>query len=126
MAQNWKNIMNTTDRTYKYDAQDVKENKLWAALSYVVILFILPLCVNGGKSGYAKFHANQGFLLFLTELVCLLANAALGWIPVLGWIIRVLLILIVILFIIQGIINAVCGKARELPFIGNLLHVFDR
>ena len=59
MSNDFNDFMNTPDDTGMYDTQDIQTNKVWAALSYVGILFILPLLVNGGQSRYAKYHANQ-------------------------------------------------------------------
>ena len=69
MSNDFNDFMNTPDDTGMYDTQDIQTNKVWAALSYVGILFILPLLVNGGQSRYAKYHANQGFILFLANIV---------------------------------------------------------
>ena len=84
MSNDFNDFMNTPDDTGMYDTQDIQTNKVWAALSYVGILFILPLLVNGGQSRYAKYHANQGFILFLANIVVGIASAILGKIPVLG------------------------------------------
>ena len=105
MSKDFNDFMNTQDDSMLYDTQDVQNNKIWAALSYVGILFILPLLVNGGQSRYAKYHANQGFILFLADIVAGIVGAILG---------------------IIGILNAANGKAKQLPLIGNLLHVFDK
>ena len=78
MSKDFNDFMNTQDDSMLYDTQDVQNNKIWAALSYVGILFILPLLVNGGQSRYAKYHANQGFILFLAEAVVIIANAILS------------------------------------------------
>ena len=126
MSKDFNDFMNTQDDSMLYDTQDVQTNKVWAALSYVGILFILPLLVNGGQSRYAKYHANQGFILFLLNIVIGIVNAILGNIPVLGAIVSVLLSLASLALMILGIINAVNGKAKQLPLIGNLLHVFDK
>ena len=75
---------------------------------------------------YAKYHANQGFILFLAEAVVVIANAILGKIPLLGRILPALLSLAILALIIIGILNAANGKAKQLPLIGNLLHVFDK
>ena len=50
MSKDFNDFMNTQDDSMLYDTQDVQNNKIWAALSYVGILFILPLLVNGGQS----------------------------------------------------------------------------
>ena len=126
MSKDFNDFMNTQDDSMLYDTQDVQNNKIWAALSYVGILFILPLLVNGGQSRYAKYHANQGFILFLAEAVVIIANAILGKIPLLGGILSALLSLAILALIIIGILNAANGKAKQLPLIGNLLHVFDK
>ncbi|WP_294653636.1 DUF4870 domain-containing protein [uncultured Ruminococcus sp.] len=126
MSNDFNDFMNTPDDTGMYDTQDIQTNKVWAALSYVGILFILPLLVNGGQSRYAKYHANQGFILFLTNIVVGIASAILGKIPVLGAVLSALLSLASLALMIIGIINAANGKAKQLPLIGGLFHVFDK
>ena len=126
MSKDFNDFLNTPDNSAMYDTQDIQDNKIWAALSYVGILFILPLLVNGGKSRYGKYHANQGFILFLADIVCGIAGAILGMIPIIGGILSALLSLALLALLIIGIINAANGKAKELPLIGGLLHVFDK
>ena len=111
MSNDFNDFMNTPDDTGMYDTQDIQTNKVWAALSYVGILFILPLLVNGGQSRYAKYHANQGFILFLANIVVGIASAILGKIPVLGAVLSALLSLASLALMIIGIINAANGKA---------------
>ena len=41
MSNDFNDFMNTPDDTGMYDTQDIQTNKVWAALSYVGILFIL-------------------------------------------------------------------------------------
>ena len=126
MSNDFNDFMNTPDDTGMYDTQDIQTNKVWAALSYVGILFILPLLVNGGQSRYAKYHANQGFILFLANIVVGIASAILGKIRVLGAVLSALLSLASLALMIIGIINAANGKAKQLPLIGGLFHVFDK
>jgi uncharacterized membrane protein len=123
---NINDVLNTEDTTNEFDTQDVQDNKIWAALSYVGILFFLPLVVNNGKSKYGRFHANQGFTLFLTDIVVTIAAKLLDFIPVVGSILSWLLSLAILALCIIGIVNAATGKAKKLPVIGNLIHVFDK
>jgi len=81
-----------------------------AALSYFWILCLIPLL--GSKDEFVKFHAKQGFVLFLIELVLILV----GWIPLVGW----LASLIVVLVAIIGIIKALNGERWEIPYVYNL------
>lgn len=126
MSNNFSDLFQTPDHSGMYDTQDVADNKVWAALSYVGILFILPLLVNGGRSRYAKFHTNQGFILFLAELACGVASWILGWIPFIGSLCSALLSIACLVLMILGIVNGATGKAKELPLIGGLLHAFDK
>ena len=125
MSKSFEDYLNTPDNSMMYDTQDIEENKPWAILSYIAVLWILPLFVNGGCSKFGRFHANQGFILFLLEIACSIACALLGWIPLVGWIIKTVLGLAVTILMVIGIVNAATGKAKELPFISGLMHVFE-
>ena len=84
-------------------------NKVLAALSYVSILFLLPL-LFAQDDEYAKFHARQGARLFLCNAI----GTVLGSIFSIGWIINLLLIYLMIV----GIKNALNDKWEALPYIG--------
>ena len=101
------------DYTSDQDPEDVQKNKLMAVLAYIGILVIIPIiCAKDSK--FAKFHANQGLILFILALVC----GALAKIKVIGWIFGIL-DAVVFIFAIIGIVYAIQGKAKELPVIGN-------
>lgn len=84
-------------------------NKLLAALSYVNILFLIPLLFTQNDE-FAKFHARQGARLF----VCNAIGSILGSIFSIGWVINLLLIYLMIV----GIKNALEDKWEPLPYIG--------
>lgn len=84
-------------------------NKLLAALSYVSILFLLPL-LFAQDDEFAKFHAKQGARLF----VCNAIGSILGSIFSIGWVVNLLLLYLMVV----GIRNALNGKWEALPYIG--------
>ena len=102
MANNFNDLFNTPDTSYEYDTQDIQSNKVWAVLAYLGILFFLPL-VACKDSRFGKFHANQGFALFLTDLVLSIVGKILGLIPVLGVICNTVIYLIILGLTILGI-----------------------
>lgn len=109
------------DETYRFDANDICRSRGLAWLSYLGILFLIPLLVNR-ESSFSKFHANQGLLLFMIELVLSVVLRILSLIPVVRWFALILNILYipVLILMIVGIINAVQGRAGRLPVIGNI------
>jgi uncharacterized membrane protein len=113
---------------------DVEKNKGMAVLAY--ILFLIPL-VAAPSSKYARYHANQGLLLFILFIcVCVivamlqggrfLAAYFLNAIPILDWFFACGLVLLQlallvgwIALMIAGIINAANGQTKPLPGIGH-------
>jgi uncharacterized membrane protein len=117
------------------DIQDAQDNKEMAILAYII--FFIPLLAGAHKtSPFAKYHANQGTVLFLTVLAwsivygiltaivtAVLFNPATwyngGW-GVLGVITTILSLLWLIptVLAVIGIVNAATGKIKPLPVIG--------
>ncbi|MEE0859710.1 MAG: DUF4870 domain-containing protein [Acutalibacteraceae bacterium] len=114
------NFQQPDDKTMNMHPQDIEDNKVLSLFSYIGILFLIPLlaCKN---SQYARFHANQGIILFICNLIISVAAGILSVIPVVGFILCIILYiveLVLLVFAIIGIVNAVTGKAKELPLIG--------
>ena len=105
------NLNNTADITEQFDKDDIEKNKVMGLLAY--ILFFIPL-LAAKDSPFARYHANQGLVLFL----CGLISSVLWIIPILGWIIAPILSIVITVLAVIGIINALNGKAKELPIIG--------
>lgn len=102
------------DFTAEQDADDVNKNKLMAAIAYIGILVLIPVFL-AKDSKFAKFHANQGLVLFIIGLI----TTVLGKIKFLKWIAAIVSCALFICCIV-GIIYAIQGKAKELPVIGNI------
>ncbi|MFV0351644.1 MAG: hypothetical protein ACK5JF_04945 [Oscillospiraceae bacterium] len=127
LKDNVTNIMNTPDQTSQFDPADIAANKGMAILSYLGFLFLIPL-LAAPNSRFARFHVNQGLVLFIAEAaygivygVLTTIFYAISW--VLGAIFSAVLGLVGIVFfvfLIIGILNAANGKAKTLPLIGNI------
>lgn len=111
LSEKFNEFNNTADTTAEYDAQDIEKNKVMAVLAY--ILFFIPL-LAAKDSKFARFHTNQGLVLFLGGIIASVVAA----IPVIGWIIAPIAGLVITVLAVIGIINALGGKAKELPIIG--------
>ncbi|MEM4358107.1 MAG: hypothetical protein QW244_02015 [Candidatus Pacearchaeota archaeon] len=89
-----------------------------AILSYLSVLCLIPLLVEK-RDEFVKFHARQGFVLFICEVGTILIS----WIPFIavigfvGWILWVILSIL-------GIINVINNKKSSLPLIGRFADSF--
>lgn len=94
------------------EKNDIQDNKVTAALSYISILFIVPLFLKRG-SKFCQFHGKQGLIVFIMEL--------LGFVPVIGWMLFVLALLLSIV----GVLRTLDGKYWKLPVLGNFADKID-
>ncbi|MFA5359593.1 MAG: hypothetical protein WC349_01375 [Patescibacteria group bacterium] len=83
---------------------DIEKNKTVAALSYFWILFLIPL-LGKKHSKFCQFHAKQGLILFIISFV--------AWIPVIGWLVGLAILVIAIL----GILKTLEGTWWKIPYI---------
>ncbi len=107
------NFNNTPDTTAEYAPDDIEKNRIMAIFAYLGLLFLIPLFV-AKESPFARYHTNQGILLFIIQFVGSLCGA----IPFIGWFVAAAANVFCVLLIVLGIINVVKGQAKELPLIG--------
>ena len=103
------------------DAVDVEQNKVYAILAYIGLLFLVPL-LAAPNSKFARYHTNQGIVLFIATLVTMGGSMIVAMIPLIGCVAAILPVVIGVLAIvlmILGIINAASGQYKPLPIIGH-------
>ncbi len=111
LSEKFNEFNNTADTTSEYDAQDIEKNKVMAVLAYII--FLIPL-LAAKDSKFARFHTNQGLVLFIGAIL----SSVIAAIPLIGWIIAPIAGLAITVLAIIGILNALNGRAKELPLIG--------
>lgn len=84
---------------------DIDNNKVMAALSYIWILSVLFLLLKK-DSPFVQFHAKQGIVIFAASVIA-------GFIPIIGWLFNIVLLVLAII----GIVGAWQGKSTKLPVI---------
>ena len=84
------------------------DKKVTGIIAYIGLIGWLIAYLAGDKEG-AKFHLNQALVLALGELIV-------GWIPVVGGILS----LVLFIFAIMGIVSAAKEEEKELPIIGGI------
>ena len=91
-----------------------EEGRLAAILSYIPLLCFIPL-LNMKDNKEARFHARQGVILFLIELVAVLFLVD----GISDFVFKGILIVAVALSVV-GIYFALQGKSYKLPIISDL------
>jgi uncharacterized membrane protein len=96
----------------KVEAQPVSKpagdnEMIFSIISYIWILFLIPLLVVNPKSEALKFHIRQGIVLFLLSVVLALLPYRLSMLNIIPTILAIV-----------AIYNVVNGKQWEIPFLG--------
>lgn len=86
-----------------------------AAISYLGVLCLAPIMLKV-KNDYVRFHARQGFLLFVAEIVFILI-----WVvPFIGVIIGSIGWIVCFVLSLIGLVNGIIGREWKMP----ILHKF--
>ena len=95
-----------------------KKNIGMAVVAY--ILFFIPLLTESKNDPFVKYHTKQGLVLFIAWII----TAIVSGIPIIKWFSWILSIFTLVLVIV-GILNALNGKEKPLPLIGQFGDKFN-
>ena len=95
------------------NANDVETAKGTAWLSYLGILWLIPLLTLKDNT-FAKFHVKQGIMLTILWV----ASSVLAVIPIIGWLADLVIWVYAIIMMIMGIVNSLNGKYWKMPIVG--------
>jgi uncharacterized membrane protein len=127
----------TPGTPYSSYQEDVAANKVFGIISYLNFLCLVSIFAAPKESHYARFHANQGLVLFIFEvaggiilniifavssMTSFYSFGAAGAVIGLGFIglIRGGYIIAMIVLAVIGIVNAVHDNMKPLPVIGGI------
>lgn len=102
--------------------QKKMDAKITGIVGYISWIGWLIAFLAGDKEG-AKFHLNQSLVLMICMTVLPILSAVAGFIPVIGFIVRIvasLCSLVLFIFWVMGLIAACKEEEKSLPIIGNI------
>lgn len=112
------------DNTGNSNQNDQSNTILFSILSYIGILWLIPLLVEKNDK-VVRFRVNQGIVLFIFDIIGSIAvgilSAIFVFIPVisfLGVVIASLFGILCFVLMIIGIVNAANKSEKPLPIIG--------
>ena len=102
-----------------FNTEDVSENKVFGILSYIGILVLIPIFA-AKNSQYARFHANQGLVLFILEvalnIIVRIVSAALSFTfggALLASLLSLAVAVVSLVFMILGTILSIIGLVLQ-------------
>ena len=95
----------------------VNEGGNIAIIGYITIVgLIIAFVMNTDKkNAFAAYHIKQSLGLAITGL----ALGVIGMIPILGWIVSFLGLLVMLYMWIMGLFNAINGNKKPVPILGD-------
>jgi len=109
-------------------SEEIERGRLLAAVAYLPGLCFIGL-IGAPDNRYVGFHARQGFLLFLLEVIACVAlaiyDASLGRIPLLGFLIGALARFILgfgfLAATIYGVLKGATSEMARIPYLGDAI-----
>lgn len=105
---------NLNESEGKSEGFSTEEGRMAAIMAYIPILCFIPL-LNMRDNKEAQFHARQGVILFLLEII-----AAIFLIDFVSDMVFTGILMIALALSVAGIYFALQGKNYRLPIIGDL------
>lgn len=100
------------------DITGIKPHILNAALSYMGILVLFPIISGATAHPFVKFHAKQGLVLLVGEVLAILASY---WVSYIGGI----LFLLLLLMSVAGLYSVLQEEKWYMPGIGFIADLFS-
>ena len=108
------------DLAKRFDKETNDQARISSAIGY--LFFFVPIIMHP-ESKFARYHCNQGLILLIIEFLGILGLAE---IPKIGGYLSLLCLLFCLVCFFRGIILALRGMAKRIPFFGKLVIVdFD-
>jgi len=88
-------------------------SRLWSVVAYMWVFTFVPYFLKR-RNEFVRFHAKQGVVLFIAEIIFIFISA----IPIIGQIIGILGLIFCTFLSIKGIFTGLKGKKWVLPWLG--------
>lgn len=120
------------DHTAEYEGEEIQKGRFLSVLCYMWIFVLIPVFA-AKDSDFVRFHRRQGVLKFILDTVYaalmfiildILRVTVGSWGVVIAGILLYIGLAALAALSVFGIINAVKGKAKELPYVGSFAQRF--
>jgi len=98
------------------DIADIEESWLYAMLSYISVLVLVPLLTRKDDP-FVNYHIRQGLVVLAGTIISLLVTI---WFPRFGG----LLFLLFLVVSVVGIVTTLQGRQWKIPGVGHIAELF--
>ena len=103
-------------------SKEVEEGKIFAFLGvFLGIIGFVIVLLTKKDNRYAMFYAKQGLVLTIAYVIAMIVMI----VPILGWIVGMIAYIVLLVLWVIGWINALSGKEKYIPLIGQFADKFD-
>ena len=103
------------DHTLEFDPKDISENKVTAMLPYLMgVIGVIVAAILAADSPYARFHVKNSLKFDICTIISCIAFI----IPILGWIVGGVAMLIIFVLRVIAFFQVCSGKAKDPAIIG--------
>lgn len=96
----------------KLEEKEIREGAPFAAISYILFLWLIAFILKKDNE-FAHYHAKQGLIIFIGEIICLFLPIF-GFIGVIFYKIGLIVFLILSLY---GVYSSLTGKLCRIPVV---------
>lgn len=96
-------------------AAKASDENLIAALSYISLIAVVILLIKK-ESDYIQFHAKQGLVLFIAEVIWGVIATLLWFLPFISWLVWLVFFIVSVI----GFIKAYNGERYRLPVVADI------
>lgn len=100
------------------DLTGLDSSLLMASMSYIGVLVLIPIISGATKNSFINFHAKQGLVILVGEIIAIIASI---WLSSLGGLLFVLMLVASIV----GLFTSLHGEKRYIPGIGTIADLFS-
>ncbi|MDD5192845.1 MAG: hypothetical protein PHH54_02510 [Candidatus Nanoarchaeia archaeon] len=102
----------------KNNKKDDKKLFAFLAAFLSIIGFVIALIAKRNDK-YVMFYAKQSLVVFIVGAILGVISWILIWIPVMGWIIKLAVNIIILVLWVLSWVYALSGKEKEVPVVGH-------
>ena len=98
------------------------DKRTTSVVAYLTWIGLIIAYVMGDREG-ARFHVNQSLVIWLAGTIAGIVTSVLGWIPLLGWLVAMVMVLVELFCVVCwfiGIIGAIQGTEKPVPVLGQI------